>query len=246
MNRITQRLVAAGVGAVSAIAMIAVPAGAASATPAQNFGAMGRAALAHMSTSTATDASFAGYADTPSQGVTSLSASFIVPRVSCPANSEINIAGAIYDTAGALQAGADVIVDCAGGVATYGISALTYNTDGPTVFVHPGDLIVVVDSETPSTTTATSIDLTAHTSSTAEDATGSSGEPSATFFIGLFDDTASLPTFSWLPMVGVQANHQWLSQLSPIQFNQGDGHQLMIATTPVFFSSFALIFLHNT
>jgi Peptidase A4 family len=263
MKGITRRLVAVGIGVTATIGMISIPAGAATASPTQQFGpgfsggwtggwtggpgGSGGPGWGHPTPpSPATSTSFAGYSATPSGGVTGVSASFIVPYASCPANSEVNIAAAIYDTAGALQAGADVVVECTGGVAAYGISALTYNTYGPTVAVHPGDWIYVSDSETASTTTATATDLSARTSSSATDATGSSGNPSGSLSVGLFDDTGNLPTFGVIPMFGVQANGQPLSQLRPTQFDQSDGQQLMIATTPLVWSSFGLIFLHNT
>jgi hypothetical protein len=244
MKGITRRLAAAGLGVAATIGLMSVPAGVASASPAQHLGVgvTGANGLSESST-------FAGFGVSLFPMAKSVAGTFTVPAVTCPETSEVNIADSIFDTKGKLQAASALIIDCSGGVPSYVITTLTFTTSGPTVTVQPGDVLSIVDSETPTTTSATVTDMTAGTSSTTEDPTGSSGNIAQTVFIGLFDDTSGapvIPTFGTLAFTNLLANGVHMSAVAPLRFEETDGSRVMVATSKMKSSQFTLTFKHNT
>ena len=149
-------------------------------------------------------------------GVPSVGGSFIVPKFKCPVDAANLYGAAIFDSQGFFQAGASLTIDCTGGVATYGLNAQTTLDNDDEVGVKPGDKIIVSLSETASDTTATAADVTSGASANADDGVGdATGNPSADFNVGVFDDSGTTPQYKSIVFRGVKINAIPLGFLRP-------------------------------
>ncbi|HTU31666.1 MAG TPA: hypothetical protein VMF07_19900 [Solirubrobacteraceae bacterium] len=164
-----------------------------------------------------TNSFYGGYeGGKPFSGVPSVGSTFIVPKFKCPVDALNFYGAAIFDSQGFFQAGASLSIECAGGVASYGLNAETALDNDDEVGVKPGDKIIVSLSETASDTTATAADVTSGVSAYADDGVGdATGNPSANFNIGVFDDSGTTPQYKSIVFSNDKVNAIPLGLLRP-------------------------------
>jgi hypothetical protein len=182
---------------------------------------------------TGTDPFYGGYTSAPANGISSAGGSFIVPSVTCPVDA-VNILGeAVYDSNGELSGGAGVVINCSGGTPAYSLLAQTTNavTQGP---VSPGDRVVVADAVSSTNTVAKVIDETSHFRARAADgAPEASGAPSASFNVGIFNDSGTTADYGTATFQGNQVNGKHLGQLHPTALDNEPGADVQSTAGPV-------------
>lgn len=232
MNLNRRPLRALAVAGTAAAGLSAVSAGAARADVAPSFAAPAGSASVSPAV-TGTDPFFGGYTGTPATGISSAGTSFIVPSVTCPVDAQDILGEAVYDSNGGLTAGAGVVINCSGGTPTYSLIAQTATAlaQGP---VSPGDRVVVADGVSSTNTVAKVIDEASHVRVRAADgAPEASGAPSATFNVGIFNDSGTTADYGTALFQGNQVNGKHLGQLDPTAVDNQPGADVQSTPGPV-------------
>jgi hypothetical protein len=181
-----------------------------------------------------TSTTVAGYYAVPSIGLTSASATFVVPKVKCKAGQTgvgqfvgLFDANPTSDSPSALSVAAANIF-CSDGVATYEADAFL---DGQSQILsgpEPGNTLVVSIAQTASTELATVSDLTTDTTATISHAP----IPDSAISIG-FDSTVPTEKFSPVTFTKVQVNGQYLNMQPNTQYSLLSGAKTLDKTSAI-------------
>jgi len=178
-----------------------------------------------------TDFFFAGYE--ARESVTSASASFTIPKLTCPNSGMLGIAPGVSLT-GATTTEADVAVLCQNG-ALHDVARMFLNNSPPydlPIAINPGDTMAVSVSETPAADTATITDLTQQTSVTKR-ASGASNVLARIGDGSVLDNTGLLlgvPPFGAITFSAAKVNGSALGASSPTPVNRTLFSTLKIST----------------
>jgi hypothetical protein len=225
-----------GLGAAALMGTAAAPAVAdgGGASPVRSAATTG-AAVHPLTSSNPTNPYFGGEQGTPADGVASIGSTFLVPKVSCPANATGLLVGDSFsDTNDQTQAEGLLVAQCVSGAPSYGLVADTFGGGQQDVFsgVSPGDLIIISDYATSSNTVATVTDETSGVTESSQDGTGdASGAPSEQFDSGIFN-FGPVPKFSALTFKEVQVNGEHLAQTDPTAIDLENQTDRQVVTTP--------------
>jgi len=231
---------AAGVIAGAAIAGFAVPASAGASVVAHRHSASAStlAAPEHQlgaAKAGSNDQFLAGWYAFTSGGLASASTTFRVPTATCPASGTTDLGFGVFG----IQAGAsdlsyssqaNVQLDCAGGVATYYISAFTTGDGNDYVPTNPGDLVVTSLYENGTNTTATVHDLTTHVTVTSTGASDLDDQVNTGSYNYFYSAPSTISGFGKVKFTEAQVNGDYLKYSNPQQLNMAGVHPVQIAT----------------
>jgi peptidase A4-like protein len=160
---------------------------------------------------------FAGYE--AREPVTSVSASFTVPKLTCPNSGILGIAPGVSLTGGTTTE-ADVAVLCQNG-APHDVARMFLNNSPPyslPIAINPGDTMAVSVTETPTADMATITDLTQQTSVTKRASSGASNVVARIGDGSVLDNTGLLlgvPPFGTVTFSAAKVNGSALGASSP-------------------------------
>jgi hypothetical protein len=211
---------------------------------------LGRPLSAGKASVVATTMDFVGYVASPAAGVASMSVTFKVPTVTCPASGASAYVGLGVET---YSAGAMMYIFCAGSgaAAEYAYDLSTPSGDEFEPAAAAGDTVVATIFETGSTTQAEIHDLTNGQFWLDAD---TSYAPYTYAWFGAFtatDEDYQVPSFPAFAMSNAQLNGDFLGFESPAQYDDysaGSGDTVITAgslKTTASGSSFKLTFKKN-